>query len=99
MTLIPRFAFIPFATWEQYGQEKWPNAVSYSNYKVIGYDSPTQSEVVKAAADATGLTQVHYTESTAQMIIDGMKANEQKLFNCTLEVAQQVVASFNIETE
>lgn len=99
MTLTPRFAFVPLVAWEQYGQEKWPSAVSYGNYKVIGYDSPTQSETVKAAADATGLPQVHYTESTAQMIIDGMKANEQKLFNCSLNVAQEVVASFNIEIE
>ena len=99
MTLTPRFAFVPVATWEQYGQEKWPNAVSYGNYKVISYDSPTQSATVKAAADATGLPQVHHTESTHQMIINGMKANEQKLFNCNLNVAQEVVASFNIEIE
>ena len=99
MTLTPRFAFVPLATWEQYGQEKWPSAVSYGNYKVIGYDSPTQSATVKAAADETGLEQIHHEVCTAQMIIDGMKANEQKLFNCNLNVAQEVVASFNIETE
>ena len=99
MTLTPRFAFVPLATWEQYGKEKWPDAVSYGNYKVIGYDSSKDSPEVKAAADATGLPQVHYSESNAQMIIDGMKANEQKLFNCNLNVAQEVVASFNIEIE
>ena len=97
MTLTPRFAFVPLATWEQYGQDKWPNAVSYGNYKVISYDSSKDSPEVKAAADATGLPQVHYSESTAQMIIDGMAASEQKLFNCSLEVAQEVAASFNIE--
>lgn len=99
MTLTPRFAFVPRAAWEQYGKEKWPNAVSYGDYKVVSYDSSKDSPEVKAAADATGLPQVHYSESTAQMIIDGMASNEQKLFNCSLEVAQQVVASFNIETE
>ena len=99
MTLIPRFAFVPLVTWEQYGQEKWPNAVSYGNYKVISYDSSKDSPEVKAAADATGLPQVHYSESNAQMIIDGMKANEQKLFNCNLNVAQEVAASFNIELD
>lgn len=99
MTLIPRFAFIPLVTWEQYGQEKWPSAVSYGSYKVISYDSSKDSQEVKAAADATGLPQVHYSESTAQIIIDGMKANEQKLFNCSLSVAQEVAASFNIEIE
>lgn len=97
MTLTPRFAFVPVVTWEQYGQEKWPSAVSYGDYKVIGYDSPTQSEVVKAAADETGLEQIHHKVCTAQMIIDGMKTNEQKLYNCTLEVAQEVAASFNEE--
>lgn len=99
MTLTPRFAFVPVATWEQYGQEKWPSAVSYGNYKVISYDSPTQSVTVKAAADETGLEQINHEFCTAQMIIDGMKANEQKLFNCSLEVAQEVAASFNIEID
>ena len=99
MKLTPRFAFVPFATWEQYGKEKWPNAVSYGNYKVIGYDSPTQSEVVKAAADETSLEQIHHEACTDQMIIDGMAANEQKLFNCSLSVAQEVAASFNLEAE
>lgn len=99
MTLTPRFAFVPLVTWEQYGQEKWPSAVSYGNYKVIGYDSPTQSATVKAAADETGLEQINHEVCTAQMIIDGMKANDQKLFNCSLEVAQEVAASFNIELD
>ena len=99
MTLTPRFAFVPTATWEQYGQEKWPDAVSYGDYKVISYDSPTQSEEVKAAADTSGLTIIKHDVCTVQMILDGMKANEQKLFNCNLNVAQEVVASFNIEIE
>lgn len=97
MTLTPRFAFVPFAAWEQYGQDKWPDAVSYGNYKVIGYDSPTQSDVVKAAADETGLEQINHEVCTAKMIIDGMAANEQKLFNCSLEVAQEVAANFTKE--
>ena len=99
MTLTPRFAFVPAVTWEQYGEEKWPDAVSYGNYKVIGYDSPTQSEVVKAAADETGLEQIHHEVCTAQMIIDGMAANEQKLFNCSLSVAQEVAAHYSQQDE
>lgn len=99
MTLTPRFAFVPVATWEQYGQEKWPDAVSYGNYKVISYDSPTQSEEVKAAADISGLTIIKHDVCTVQMILDGIANNEQKLFNCSLEVAQEVAASFNIELD
>ena len=96
---IQRFAFVPLAMWEQHGQERFPNAVEYSGFVAVNYDSPKQSNEMLALVAETGIELVRHEVATAQMIIDGINAGENKIYNCELWIAQEVAANFNISTD
>ena len=96
---IQRFAFVPLATWEQYGQERFPDAVEYKGFIAVNYDSPEQSDEMLALVAETGIELVHHEAATTQMIIDGINAAENKIYNCELWIAQEVAANFNISTD
>jgi len=92
--LINRFAFIPFSAWEDV-EDIFPNAVSYGESKVIGYDSPKDSPEMKSYADNSGFKTLLHDKTDAQMIIDAIESGIDKVYNCNADVAREVAAHFS----
>jgi len=91
--LINRFAFIPISAWEGV-KDTFPNAVSYGESKVIGYDSPKESLEMISLVESSGLELVHHSESNAQMIIEAIESGIDKVYNCDHDVAIVVASHF-----
>jgi len=91
---IKRFSFIPLSAWETV-KDIFPNAISYGKSKVIGYDSPKDSQEMKSYVDSSGLEMVLHDKTNAQMIISAIESGIDKIYNCDHDVALEVVGYFS----
>lgn len=92
--IIERYSFVSFDAYKSV-KDKFPHAVSCGDSKIIQYASPTDSEEMLRLVESSGLELVHYSEMSAQMIINAIESGIDKIYNCNHDVAIAVTQHFN----
>lgn len=92
--MIERYAFIKESVWQS-EQHIAPYAIELNGYRMIQYASPIDSERLRILVGESGLPMIHYSECTFDIVINGIESGENKVFNCTHEVAGRVCGQYN----
>lgn len=92
--MIERYAFIKEGVWLEY-QHIAPNAIDVNGYRLIQYASPLDSERMLSLVGESGLSMVHYSECTFDIVISGIESGDNKIFNCSQDVASRVCGHYN----
>lgn len=92
--MIERYAFIKEAVWIEH-QHVAPNAINVNGYRLIQYASPLDSDRLLALVYESGLQMVHHLDCTFDIVVSGIDSGDNKIFNCSHDVASRVCGHFN----